>query len=750
VVARRQKLKEITECGLRHMEDKKVSVTLLGHEIILQDVVKNVAGAVGWAEDYIKDAAKDLPYASIVIAGVSLVLPLLKNPSAAEAANQDGFTYVTSQMRYYVAMESLLLPEDMNPDLKSELTDRLVDIYKHIISFQVRSIIRFYRSRTKNFFRGTINYDGWDKTLQDIKNSDAALVLRFETAMSATSLAVLKNLAQEAEASRTALYSLLEKQQELIKVNRDHMEITQKIDQRLSDAENRACLRDLFETDPRLDKKRIEKVKGGLLEDSYQWVIQNTDFIRWRNNGENRLLWIKGDPGKGKTMLLCGIIDELTKSTGTVSFFFCQAADARINSATAVLRGLIYQLVKQQPSLLPHIRESYDTAGKQLFDGVNAWVALSEIFINILADPVLGSIYVVIDALDECIADLPLLLDLIVQRSIYSHAKWVVSSRNWPNIEEHLDAATKGVRLCLELNPESISAAVSTYIRYKVNQLVQMKKYDDKTRDAVEHHLVLNANDTFLWVALVCQELAEIPRWNSPLPKLEAFPPELDSLYQRMLDQICNSENADLCKRILAVVSVIYRPISLFELTSIVDMPESISINHEVLADIIRLCGSFLTVRDCTIFFVHQSAKDFLLEKSYSVIFPDGEEIVHYTIFFLSLQAMSRTLQHRLCSSTFPTEQVVQPSPDPLASTKYSCVYWIDHLRNCDPGRNAKQDFSVGGPVDTFFKKSYLHWLEALSLLRSVSEGMLSMARLEDLLKVSFSETITWPVLTRL
>jgi hypothetical protein len=122
--------------------------------------VANVAGAVEWTESYIKDAIKDLPYASIVVAGVSLVLPLLKNPSAADAANQDGFTYVTSQMRYYVAIESLLLPEDMKSNLRADLTDRLVDLYKLIIDFQVQTVLRFYRSRTKNFFRGTINYDG--------------------------------------------------------------------------------------------------------------------------------------------------------------------------------------------------------------------------------------------------------------------------------------------------------------------------------------------------------------------------------------------------------------------------------------------------------------------------------------------------------------------------------------------------------------------------------------------------------------
>jgi hypothetical protein len=49
-------------------------------------------------------------------------------------------------------------------------------------------------------------------------------------------------------------------------------------------------------------------------------------------------------------MLLCGIIDELVKSASyiaNVSFFFCQATDARINNAIAVLRGLLYLLVKQ-------------------------------------------------------------------------------------------------------------------------------------------------------------------------------------------------------------------------------------------------------------------------------------------------------------------------------------------------------------------------------------------------------------------
>ena len=114
--------------------------------------------------------------------------------------------------------------------------------------------------------------------------------------------------------------------------------------------EDQECIQHLRLTDPRDDKKRIEETKDGLLEDSYHWIFEHSDFQQWRNDQQSRLLWIKGDPGKGKTMLLCGIINKLKKSiakTDLLSYFFCQATDSRINNATAMLRGLVYLLVDQ-------------------------------------------------------------------------------------------------------------------------------------------------------------------------------------------------------------------------------------------------------------------------------------------------------------------------------------------------------------------------------------------------------------------
>lgn len=74
-------------------------------------------------------------------------------------------------------------------------------------------------------------------------------------------------------------------------------------------------------------------------------------------------------------MLLYSIIDELTKwsaETDVLSFFFCQGTDSRINNATAVLRGLVYLLLDQQPSLIPYVRTKYDHTSKALFEDTNA------------------------------------------------------------------------------------------------------------------------------------------------------------------------------------------------------------------------------------------------------------------------------------------------------------------------------------------------------------------------------------------
>ncbi|KAJ5902684.1 hypothetical protein N7495_003212 [Penicillium taxi] len=508
-----------------------------------------------------------------------------------------------------------------------------------------------------------------------------------------------------------------------------------------SETLNRACLRDLRTTNPLDDKERIKNTKGGLLKDSYGWILDNEDFKRWEDNQSNRLLWIKGDPGKGKTMLLCGIIEELTRLYGdnaNISFFFCQATDMRINSATSVLRGLIYLLVEKHPFLLPHVRARYDHAGKALFEDVNAWNALSTIFKDILKDPALQMTYLVIDALDECTSGLYSLLDLIIQESsVNLPIKWVLSSRNWPDITERLNTATQLSPVSLELNEASVSDAVNHFIQHKVRGLAKTKSYTDKTRNAVQSYLLSNSQGTFLWVALVCQNLKKIR--TSVLKKLELFPPGLDALYGRMIDQVCESQDAEICKKILAIMSTVFRPITLNELASLIEPPDDDSDDFSLLKEIIALCGSFLTLRQDTITFVHQSAKDFLLREAVNEILPRGIGAEHRMIFSRSLNVMFKTLRRDIFDIKlpgFPIKDVKKPNPNPLAAAEYACVHWVDHLQGSECNETYKLSLIEMECMGLFLQQKFLYWLEALSILGSVTNGIQAMQNFETLLQV--------------
>ncbi|KAM0541040.1 hypothetical protein ACHAPJ_013400 [Fusarium lateritium] len=493
----------------------------------------------------------------------------------------------------------------------------------------------------------------------------------------------------------------------------------------VNDAEQTA-LRGLFTTNPSHDKKRIESTKGGLLGECYQWILDAREYKRWAQEPYSGLFWIKGGPGKGKTMLVCGIIDELDRSyqlsktestlgnkTPVLTFFFCQATDDRLNHATAVLRGLLYLLVDQVPSLMLHIQKKFDHAGNSLFEGANSWVALSEIFFDIIEDPSLPPCTLVIDALDECGSGLPELLDLIRTTSSSTTAciKWAVTSRNKLNIEEKLNSMPGCVQVNLEHHKDSITLSLQTFIRHRVEQLAQEKKYSSKLRGEIEDTLMRKAGDTFLWAALSCQELSKVAPWNA-ISKLRGLPSGLDALFWRMVDEICSSDDVHLFKQILGLACVAYRPLSLSELGALVDFSE----DHVTwIEEIVKACGSFLSVRDDTVYFVHQSAKDFLVNEAFN----------------RSLNLTLREEHHAMAL----IKDIVQPHDNPLAIASYSCLYWIDHLCAYMPvAKETPCPLTVDeeSNLNHFFRTKFLNWLEALSLQASIYQGIRSMLSLKS------------------
>ncbi|TFA99194.1 hypothetical protein CCMA1212_008940 [Trichoderma ghanense] len=683
--------------------------------------IKQAIGAVLSAKDMISAAIQAVPQAALAWTGVCVALEMIQNPIAATEANRSGIEDVIKRMDWYWNLSSAVLEDDANNEsglsgVRDELETRVVDLYAILLSYEIKSVCSYYRNRGLALIRDIASLDDWNGDMKAIRDAERAF---HDDSNTYANLKMVSNLDQLVSHAETQSNVQLAK-------------------------EDQQCLKDLRLTDPSDDKRRIEQTKGGLLQESYRWILGNPEYQQWRDSGENRLLWIKGDPGKGKTMLLCGIINELDRQPsrlGLVSYFFCQATDQQLNNATAALRGLIFMLVKQQPSLICHVRKRYDQAGGKLFEGANTWVALSDIFTTMLQDSALKGAYLVVDALDECVSDQQQLLDLIVLVSgTAARVKWIVSSRNEIHIEERLQRAEQNVKLSLELNAKSVASAVETYIGEKVQQLSNLKKYGEDTHNRVRKYLFENADDTFLWVALVCQNLEKYTRWDV-LKMLNAFPPGLDSLYRRIMGQVLEGDESDvnLRKQILIVMMSVYRPIALRELGSLVEINPELSDNVDYLRDIVALCGSFLTIREDTIYFVHQSAKDYL-SKNEDAVFESGLKDIHQTIFSLSLQAMTKTLRKNIYALPYlgllSDDDINMPKPDPLSAIRYSCVHWVDHLSK---GSTIEAYLEDKGPVYLFLHEHLLHWLEALGLLHQISAGVLSIVGLKGLVAAKSS-----------
>ncbi|KAH0526830.1 hypothetical protein TsFJ059_010108 [Trichoderma semiorbis] len=693
VLLRREQMHQLIDNGLNKTF----------REASIKNSIGPVMQVVNTTKKLVSDAIKDMPQAALpwVIVYISL-------------------SYIGITIKWYWEQASLLFNNSSSDHsfigVQNELQKAFISFYKKLLQFQMKSICNYYRNRGFVFLRDLVELDNWDSSLKSIQTDDTSLRNKIGAFLNLESESHLRAIAHHTKAQET-------------------YQRTQ---------EDQQCLRDLRITDPRADRTRIENTKGGLLQESYRWILENPQFQTWRSSDDNRLLWLRGDPGKGKTMLLCGLAQELMQQANRslVTFFFCQATIPSVNNHIAVLRGLIWLLADQQPSLISYIRKLYDTAGKGLFDEGNSWYTLSEIFSNMLRDEELPPVYIIIDALDECITGRTELLHLIRDVATSSKAKWAVSSRNWPEIEERL---SEGMNLSLEVNATLVSSAVDAYISYKASQ-ISLLKHDDNLKEEVCRQMREKANGTFLWVAIVFERLnsqssAYYDDTSDAMAILNEMPEDLTKLYTVMLARISQlkGKGPELCRTILAIATSAYRPLHLTELSTLAGFQSNLK-KLPQLNMLIKDCGSFLTVRENHIYFVHQSAKEYLASdlSSQSVKFRDGMGEIKYNMVLNSLNTMVHSLRENIYGLEhpgIPLEDVSPPDPNPLEHCLYSCTSWMGHLCEIYDVTDSQSLLILEEEILLFLKGHTLHWLEVLALTRNLSTNITYVQRLNELLK---------------
>jgi hypothetical protein len=145
---------------------------------------------------------------------------------------------------------------------------------------------------------------------------------------------------------------------------------------------------------------------------TFEWIWKDKKFLEW-DAASSGVFWVIGKPGSGKSTLMKYILDGFiqyksnrsTLNPKIASFFFHNRGGILEKSSRGFLQTIIHQILSENPPLFKHILPEYRRLKERLSDGGKIeWPlsSMSKILRSLLADPSARTIYMFIDAMDEC------------------------------------------------------------------------------------------------------------------------------------------------------------------------------------------------------------------------------------------------------------------------------------------------------------------------------------------------------------
>ena len=393
--------------------------------------------------------------------------------------------------------------------------------------------------------------------------------------------------------------------------------------------ENLECLQSLFLSNPQDDLAATRSAKGDRVHGTCEWILSRDMYTTWLNEDSPQLLWLSGGPGIGKTMISSFLVDELAhlakqSSQKTLAYYFCDDKYETRRTATAILRGILLQILRQRPALFVHIQSRFDMSRERLFTDFHG---LWSVFVSIVKDPKAGEIYCLVDALDECekesrqlfLTNFTKMFCPPQRESVF--VKFIVTSRRENDIEESFSTVGSIVQN-LQVDSGKVNDDLSKFIDVKVDELSTRKRFSLEMKEKIKRALTDKAGGTFLYISLVLEDLKKIKITSQVRQKLQELPSDLNKVYDRILRTI-DADCEEIAKLVLRWVAVARRPLSPNELATALALctgrrEESIMPSEDRLDELkdgFKCCEPlvYFDPDNNTINLVHQSAKDYLL-----------------------------------------------------------------------------------------------------------------------------------------
>ena len=379
-------------------------------------------------------------------------------------------------------------------------------------------------------------------------------------------------------------------------------------------------------------------------------------------------------------------------------------------------------------------------------------------------DSVRAPLILVIDALDECDreTDIQRVLQLLANSRVLRGVRFrvLITSRPATEIRHGFSQVPEGEHRDIILHDISQSIVdhdISVFLEHSLQIIAQKRALGpDWPGSQAVRLLVRNASGLFIWAATACRFISEGRRFAAKRLSLilqggdsiSAPEKQLNNIYNTVLENSVSREYEDeekedlyeILRRILGSIVILYSPLSAISLAKLLSIPtEDVNQTSEDLHAILDIPKE----QSRPIRLHHPSFRDFLLNKercSDQQLWVD-EKKAHAALADACIRLMSDKLGRDICGLNLPGVLAEEVQGDRIdqrlpSELQYACQYWVQHLQR------GKTQLLDDGQMHVFLRGHLLHWLEALSLMRKTSEGVLAIISLESLVAVSDSLSV--------
>ncbi|EFX04858.1 ankyrin repeat-containing protein [Grosmannia clavigera kw1407] len=679
-------VKDLVDRLLEKREEKLWKVSILGKSVKIREQTEKLVRLLVFFDPVVKEAVSSQPYAALAWSGVSLILPLLTSGTTQNEAMLKGFDTIGNEQLYWNICEKTYL-ESAEHEIYKPLVEPLAQLYSDMIAFQALAICHYSKAQLSRAWENIAGSNDWDVRANKIEKQSTN-IQRNILNLDKQEIRILWN---------TQLQGIQESQFALNDVRQILSENNRLNQKRYDDEKERELLKELasaYESYKNFNKQRVEG--------TCEWFFNDNRFRTWRDSKMSSLLWVSAGPGCGKSVLSRALVDEhrlsTNAATSTVCHFFFKDGDARRLRSTAALCAVLHQLFTQDHtgSLIKHALPSYNE-GMALR---NNFPGLWKILINCANSPEAGQIICVLDALDECeiqsrnelIGELKRFYCEQRELAKSSTLMFLITSRPYADLEFAFLKFNTTTYLRFDGDEKSadIGKEISLVIDERVNTVAA--SFSEKHRLELADHLKSMENRTYLWLHLVFSIIEGNFSYSRPLDikkLLSQIPPEVSGAYEQILDK---SSNKDLTMKLLQLVLAAEHPLTLDEVNialALADSPQDSAAELKSAlwpkgnfqTTVRNFCGLFVSVYDSKLFFIHQTAREFLLSSE-----RDGNWKGHFALpechSILSRVCIDYLLfpdlvEHPLIVEDEENEKETRPS-----FFEYAARYWTSHYNS--------------------------------------------------------------------